>query len=282
MPVNTFQIMYEPSFYSGFLASLFHARFGGCDRFLGALVLADPPGPDDVECARALHARLNGLHALDADGIDAVRDMYGDLSELALQMVRACGFPALPGIGMPEARFIGASLSNLDEAVIDSLASRAPRHIVFTFINQIFRGKWIDANIRLVNAHPGVLPFARGVGALEQIAASGDRQWFANAAGATIHYIDASIDAGPIIRTERFVDPFSFDSLSHLRAVNFDAAFRLMADLAGALISYPDSLPAGVRSIEARRYPVFRRADRTPELAERAARNFLRMKQGEI
>jgi len=274
--------MYEPSFYSGFLASLFHARFGACDRFLGALVLARAPEPDEVEAMRAVHARLNGLHALDDEGIDAACNVYGDFSELALQMVRDYGFPALAGIDLPKLRFIGANLADVDDAVIDSLAARAPRHFVFTFISQIFRGKWIDANIKLVNAHPGVLPFARGVGALEQIAASGDRRWFAKAAGATIHYIDASIDAGPIIRAERLEDPFSFDSLSHLRAVNFGVAFRLMADVADALISCPDSLPAGVRSIDARRYPLFRRADRTRELAERAARNFLHMKQGEI
>jgi phosphoribosylglycinamide formyltransferase-1 len=279
---NTFHIMYEPSFYSSFFASFFQARFGRCHQFSGALILAPSNGSDEVEQKRALHTQLNGLRMLSRDQIDSVRAAYPDFSELSLDMIRAYGFPALSSIDVPRARFIESRLSDVPETIVGDLTAKGPSHLVFTFVNQIFRGRWISSNLKLVNAHPGVLPFARGVGALEQIAAQGDRKWFSEAAGATIHYIDKSIDAGPIIRIQRFVNPFSFETLSQLRAVNFGIAFHLMADLASALCSYSGSLPSGVCSVDAERYPLFRRADRTRELAERAANNFLAMKNGEM
>ena len=272
--------MYEPSIYAAFFVSIFHAHFSRSPNFLGAIVVSIPPDVTVLEGKRSLHKELGGIRKLDPRTFDRVRLLYPDLNETSILMIQAFGFPSVADVGMPKTQFIGPDISpGAVTELIESFIRRSPQHFIFTFIDKIFRGDWIDPRLKLVNGHPGVLPFARGIGALEQLAALGDRDLFCQAAGATIHYIDDKVDAGPVIRCQRLLEPFSYESLSQLRAFNFKLVFDLLADVGGTLLIYPDSLPHGVRPENFDAFPLYLRSHRTLEVRTNAAIKFLAMKK---
>ncbi|NES69686.1 MAG: hypothetical protein F6K24_32965 [Okeania sp. SIO2D1] len=69
----------------------------------------------------------------------------------------------------------------------------------------------------MVNCHSAVLPYARGMHCIENLAIYKNINQFRQAAGVTIHYVDEGVDTGSIIRTERIVDPFCFNSIWDLK-----------------------------------------------------------------
>lgn len=273
----TFQLMYESSFLGEVLASAFADRFSTEPAYKGALVLGDTCVGETTRRRMVLHARLAGRPPLNDQVLADVRDHYPDFSEMSLEVIRLRGFPSDSSATHRE--YFRSALTGSESTRLErDLLSCGSSHYVFTFVNRIFRGAWLEPPITLLNAHPGVLPFARGVGALEQIAATGNAEWFTEAVGATVHYIGNAIDAGPIVRCQRVANPFAFGSLSALRAFIFLLAFDMMGDIASGLISHPCVVPVGILSTQRTEYPCFRSADRTIELREKAAATFLRMK----
>ena len=93
------------------------------------------------------------------------------------------------------------------------------------------------ADGRIYDAHSAVLPYARGMFAIEQVAATGDIDHFRNAAGATVHVVDEGIDTGPIVRRERLADPFGASSIWECKAQSFILGFDLLLEGAEAVTS---------------------------------------------
>lgn len=274
----TFHLLYERSFLGSVLASVFHRRFDAHSGYCGALVLGESPPASAADEKQVLHGVYGGRKDLNADELMYARSRYRDFNDTSEQIVKQFGFPSQSDFEPHRAKYIGARLEEAHDVAL-ALSERGTEHYVFCFADQIFRGVWLRPPITLLNGHPGVLPFGRGVGALEQIAATGDRAWFGLAAGVTVHFITAEIDAGPIVRSQRLREPYSFDSLQQLRAFVFVLLFELMADVAEALPRDGRSVPVGVSPEGRNQYPCFRRRDRTTELKERAATTFLSMKR---
>ena len=279
----TFQVMYEPSFLSSVLLSEFERRFRNEPAYLGPIILGNPTDADVFAAKQELHRKLDGKQMLNEADIASAKRFYSDFSAMSLAHIVQAGFPPL---AEDEANSIAwAAPSVMDErnaTLIERIRERGARHYVFCFVDQIFRGTWLTEPIKLLNGHPGVLPYARGIGALEQIAATGDAQWFALAAGSSVHFINAFVDAGPIVRCQRLSAPFSFRSLAHLRAFNFSSMFKLMAEVASDLIRAHGVEPVGIPTIEARTYPCFLRRQRTEELRRTAEDRYLVMSSNRV
>ncbi|WP_416411554.1 formyltransferase family protein [Pantoea sp. App145] len=97
------------------------------------------------------------------------------------------------------------------------------------FLNVILKNKWIDFfEQRIVNAHPAVLPYARGMFAIEQFLVSNNQCQFEQAAGATIHYIDMGIDTGAIIETAQLEKIWDLESIWAVKGESYLLAFELM------------------------------------------------------
>src|SRR5579859_607244 len=104
---------------------------------------------------------------------------------------------------------------------------------VFVFLDQLLDPWWIElTDSRIINGHSAVLPYARGMFAIENVAISQNIEAFKKAAGATVHYIDTGIDTGPIIRAERLIDPLRFSSIWELKGRTFTSVFNLLIEVA--------------------------------------------------
>ncbi len=133
---------------------------------------------------------------------------------------------------------------------------------VFVFLDQLLAPWWMSTTgSRVINAHSAVLPFARGMYAIEQLAAQQRPAVFAQAAGATVHYVDESVDGGPIIRAERFTSPFGYRSIWEVKAYAFMLAYDLLISVAQKLIHQPQTVPVGVEVPSESLGPRFRAAE---------------------
>lgn len=79
-----------------------------------------------------------------------------------------------------------------------------------------------------INAHPGLLPWARGSGVVER---SVERRI---AIGVTAHLVDAGVDTGPILQ-RRLVPVVEVDTLDTLKRKTIEACTELMADVVSGL-----------------------------------------------
>jgi phosphoribosylglycinamide formyltransferase-1 len=150
----------------------------------------------------------------------------------------------------------------------------------FIYIDQILAPWWIKlTEARVINSHPAVLPYARGMYALENLACTEKRDIFRCAAGATVHYIDSGIDTGPIIKAERFSDPFVYGSIWELKAHAVLLAFQLLVSAASAMLSGPQTSPVGIYPDPELRGPNFKSRDFTPAVRQRAEVGYLAMKK---
>jgi phosphoribosylglycinamide formyltransferase-1 len=82
---------------------------------------------------------------------------------------------------------------------------------------------------RVVNVHPGPLPEFPGANPLEDLLDAG-----AHEAAATVHYVDAGIDTGPVIASER-VPVLTGDTVETLRERVHAAEHRLLPEVVRTL-----------------------------------------------
>lgn len=107
----------------------------------------------------------------------------------ALARAEAAGLPAIvvDHRGLPRAAF--------EAKLLEVLAAHAVEAIVLAGFMRVLTDAFIDAfPRRIVNTHPSLLPAFPGKDAVAQALAYGVKL-----TGVTIHFVDASLDGGPII-----------------------------------------------------------------------------------
>lgn len=107
----------------------------------------------------------------------------------ALARAEAAGVPAavVPHKGLPRAEF--------EAALHDALARHGVEAVVLAGFMRVLTAGFVDRYpLRIVNTHPSLLPAFPGLDAAAQAVAHG-----AKLSGVTIHFVDASLDGGPII-----------------------------------------------------------------------------------
>ena len=88
-----------------------------------------------------------------------------------------------------------ASRANHEEEVLRILATARPDYIVLAGYMRLLSADFVARYPnRILNIHPSLLPAFPGVGAQSQAVAYG-----AKISGCTVHFVDESLDAGPII-----------------------------------------------------------------------------------
>lgn len=102
------------------------------------------------------------------------------------------------------------------------------------FLDCILKKRWLEIfQNRIVNAHSAILPRARGMYAIEQIAARGDPGIFNKAAGASLHYIDEKVDMGKLIVTQSLENLWELKSIWEVKASSYMLAFDLIVNYLG-------------------------------------------------
>lgn len=107
----------------------------------------------------------------------------------------------------------------------------------------------------------------------------GDEALFRQAVGVTIHYIDAGIDTGHVIQTERLTDPFAFENIWELIVYVSARGDDIYVQTARNIIENPDIKPAGIATDPTLQSPVYYRKEFTPERKEEAERQYLQMRR---
>jgi phosphoribosylglycinamide formyltransferase-1 len=110
-------------------------------------------------------------------------DAYG------LQRARDASIPAV------HISHRGKERSTFDADVVEALRSHDVEWVLLAGFMRILTPVFLDAfPYRVINIHPGLLPSFPGVRAQEQAFDAGVR-----IAGATVHFVDAGMDSGPVI-----------------------------------------------------------------------------------
>lgn len=107
----------------------------------------------------------------------------------ALERAAAAGVPAavVPHRGLARAAF--------EDQLLAVLAAHGVEAVVLAGFMRVLTAHFVDRfPLRIVNTHPSLLPAFPGVDAPAQALAHGVKL-----AGVTLHFVDASLDGGPII-----------------------------------------------------------------------------------
>ena len=160
-------------------------------------------------------------------------------SARALERARAANIPA---VAVDHKAF--PDRGAFEAALLDALAPHAPDAIVLAGFMRVLTPRFLDAYPgRVINTHPALLPAFPGAHAIEAALAAGVR-----ITGATVHFVDAGVDAGPII-AQRAVPVFADDTADAVRA-------RIQAEEHVLLPAVVRALAEGRISCEGRRVTV--------------------------
>ena len=136
---------------------------------------------------------------LDAIG-DGVLDagvvgVYSDRPKAqALERARAAGIPA---IALRPADF--DTRDAYDAALFDAIARVQPELVVCAGYMRLLGAAQVEAwHGRMINIHPSLLPLFKGLRTHEQALAAGALQH-----GASVHFVTAELDGGPVIAQAR-------------------------------------------------------------------------------
>jgi len=275
-----FYLLVEARFHSSYLVTSWLKAFQEYAGFKGVLLREEPVEEQTRTVRERLHREYRGQTTLTGATQGLLEEFYPELSETEQTLIRLAGIPEHSISAYPATTFLGTDLNNGYAKRWLAGALMPPRPLfLFIYIDQILEPWWLESTgSRIINAHPAVLPYARGMFAIENIAASQEIAMFTRSAGASVHYIDAGVDTGPLIKTERFVDPFAFGSIWEQKAHACLLAFDLLVSVAQSLLSQPLSVPAGIPADPLQRGPNFKSEDFTPFVRQQAEHGYLQMK----
>jgi phosphoribosylglycinamide formyltransferase 1 len=279
MPVRLL-LLAEATFHASYLVTQWTKALAASVT-TNDIAVREPPLSEEARHAReSIHQRYQGQTRM-VGMVKELRAAYPDLSSTEEAMIRRFGVPAHSARPSADVAALGTDLNA--PAVLEwlsaKLAETTDATVVFVFLDQILTPWWLKlTHGRIINGHSAVLPYARGMFALEQIAITQDIDRFTCAAGASVHYVDSGIDTGPIIRAERVCDPFRFDSLWDAKGYIFTRVFELLVQVAQGIVTQPEMFPVGTPPAPELRGPNFIRRDFTPAASILAAQGYLVMK----
>jgi phosphoribosylglycinamide formyltransferase 1 len=148
-----------------------------------------------------LQAILDQLH--DRDGMEVVA--VGSDKPAAPALERAVG-AGIETASFPTENYPDREARDL--AIADWLSERKVDLIVLAGYMQLLSREFVRRfATRIVNVHPALLPSFPGLDAIGQALEHGVK-----VTGVTIHFVDESVDSGPIILQEALELPYSRDS----------------------------------------------------------------------
>lgn len=216
--------------------------------------IAEPPGHGNL----LLVASTGGSVLGQALRVPSFRDRV-----VALIVDRECG-----AIQQAASRGIRTLICSTTDAqqfsnYVDEVAQQYNSQAILSFYLRLFRGRLLERmSNRIVNFHPSLLPAFPGFGAFERSLESGARF-----IGNTAHFIDDSVDNGPIIAQSMMPCPPD-TSPAQLRHGLFVQQCRLLVQVAAWTADRRISVQAGKVTVAGARYSD---AEFSPALDDSAA-----------
>lgn len=252
MESTGFYLLTDASVLCSYLTSQWLERFRNHPLFRHVVVREKHPEASVLQRRHTFHTEHAGKRELSTDQWQELISLYPAISKGEEATIR--GMVSQYGL-CPSAVSDHPDAISLDHNVnsqaarqwLESITQGEDTPWLFSCIGQIFKPFWINSLPgHLINTHTAVLPYARGIYTIENIAATQDIDAFRQAVGFTIHYIDAHVDTGAIIRAERVAAPFRFTTLWDLKAYLYMTSFECYIRTAEAILQFPNTVPAGI------------------------------------
>jgi len=247
MSARDFYLLVENTFESCYLTSRFIEQFKHSSHFLGVMVAEDKPVQGILHQRQLFHSEYGGQKDWNDAMEKAWLALYQPLNKASREMIQLYGVSKFAVTQHPNTIFLGDKINSSDARYcVDEICKETTPWLV-TYLPKILHAWWIKiTSSQILNCHSAVLPYARGMHSIENVAAQKNIEAFQQAAGITIHYIDAGIDTGSIIRAERVTDPFRFNSIwelkAHLYKTGVDWYIRAVRDI----LHSSDTAPVGI------------------------------------
>ncbi|MEA5550020.1 formyltransferase family protein [Anabaena cylindrica UHCC 0172] len=274
-----FYLVTDSSIACCYLVSKWIDNFSGLQNFKGILVKEEIPSDQIQQEKKSFHKKYAGQKNITDEIQKKILELYPDFDDTEKAMIAMYGIPKYSTIEYAKTIFIGSDINGeyARNWLIETCKYSVP--LFFTSVCQILKPWWIEiAKSQVLNVHSAVLPYARGMYAIENFAALKDIHKFRKAAGSTIHYIDAGVDTGPIIMVERIVNPFRFNSIWELKGYTYMNGFDLYIKTAKHILTSKETILVGVVHDPKLRGPNFYRKDFTLEKCRQAEEGYLSMK----
>lgn len=275
-----FYLLVDSCFVCCYVATMWIEEFKDKEEFKGVLVREDKPSESLVKRRIDFHTYYAGQRKLSEEMCCELAQLYGYFDETDRAMAKMFGIPKYSVTHLPGTVFMGYDING--DFAKDWVArnSSDPQPFIFSHLGQILKSFWLEfADKNLFNVHSAVLPYARGIHSIENIAALNDIDLFNKAAGITIHLIDRGVDTGPIIKAERILDPFGFDSIWELKGYTFMTGYRLYTETVKRIVFDPFTAPVAIVGDPSLRGPNFRAKDLTMEQKRLSEKGYLSMKE---
>lgn len=275
-----FYLLAENTFESCYFVSRFIDEFEQSRSFLGVLAAEARPAEIILQDRERFHSRFGGATDWSEEFEQIWSGLYQPLNVTSRRMIQRYGVPHFSTSHHENTVFLGSDINGLTarNCMRDIFKTANPCWLV-TYLPKLLKPWWIEpAQSRLLNCHSAVLPYARGMHAIENVAASKDIDAFRRAVGVTIHYIDGGIDTGPIIRAERVTDPFRFKSLWELKGHLYRTGIEWYIQTVRDIIGSADTEPAGIWPSAPLKGPNYLKKHFTEEKKRQAEEGYLWMK----
>lgn len=273
-----FFLITENVLHASYLVDEWSRRFVDSEQF-GGILIRDTFDQSRIDTRRQLHQSMRTKESFSETDLATIDEAYSGISDAERAMVKLYGITSVSADSNTKTTFLGKDL-NADPVKrwFDRNTNENQPVLLFVFLDQLLKPWWINRAKYIVNAHSAVLPFARGMYAIENIACLKNADDFAKVAGATVHYVNEGVDTGPIIRATRMKDPFIYDSLWEVKAVCYKLAFQLLIATAEMMIAEPLHEHVGTVCEPEFLGPAFKGKDFTHTRRRQAEDAFLHMK----
>lgn len=242
-----FYLLTDSSLACCYLVSKWIENLGELPNFKGILVREDRLSDKIQQDRNLFHTKYAEKKYITDEMNKKILELYPDFDEIEKAMIGLFGIPQYSAFQYDKTVFMGSDLNGKYAKNWLSDTCKYSRSWVFTSIYKILKPWWIEiAKSQILNVHSAVLPYARGLHSIENIAALKDIDQMRKVTGSTIHYIDAGIDTGLIIRIERIVDPFRFNSIWELKGYVYMNGFNLYLKTVKDIISNNETIPVGI------------------------------------
>ncbi len=248
MLARDFYLLVENSYESCYLTARFIEHFKHSSHFRGVLVAEDQPEQDILQQRQLFHSEYGGQKNWNNEMEKSWLGLYQPLNKASRMMIQLYGVAKFAVTQHPNTIFLGHEVNgSFAQNCLSDICRKTTPWLV-TYLPTILNSWWIEiAQSQILNCHSAVLPYARGMHAIENIASQKNINAFQQAAGITIHYIDSGIDTGSIIRAERVTDPFRFNSIWELKACLYMTGVEHYIRTVRDIIDLTSTIPVGIR-----------------------------------
>ncbi|MEI7345612.1 formyltransferase family protein [Dickeya chrysanthemi] len=231
----------------------------------------------DFQEVNAIHSKLCRMKNLTEKDLQDLSVAYKGLSESEIYLARHYGVPERHALAVSDR----VEVADFSDLALERIHDRIRENNVFgavIFLDAILSDTWLDFfHHRVVNAHSAVLPYARGMYAIEQLAICGKTDKMQEAAGTTLHYVDSGIDTGKIIHIERLSRLWEMESIWAVKGESYLLAFDLLKKYLDSERKF--SQVDTISSPTAHESPLFLSRDFTEERKKLSEKTFLLMKE---